>query len=203
VFDISKIDFERLKKEFGRSASRHTTVQSLKQLIDDRLRRLMEQNPLRADFQKRYEEIVAEYNREKDRVTIEKTFEELMRFYGDMDEESRRASREDLDEETLAVFDLLNKPELTANERKKIKHIASSLLSKLKDSKLRIDHWQDKEAIRDAVKTVIRDYLWNDETGLPSDKYDEDEVSLKTDDVYRHMYRAYPTVPSPFYGGAA
>ncbi len=35
------------------------------------------QNPLRTDFQQHYEQIVAEYNREKDRVTIEKTFEEL------------------------------------------------------------------------------------------------------------------------------
>ncbi len=36
VYDISKNDFERLKKEFERSGSKRTTVQNLKQVIDDR-----------------------------------------------------------------------------------------------------------------------------------------------------------------------
>ncbi len=49
---------------------------------------------------------MAEYNREKDRVTIEKTFEALFRFVSDLDDEVSRAVREGLDEESLAVFDL-------------------------------------------------------------------------------------------------
>src|SRR5699024_1814762 len=52
---ISKISFERLRQEFGRSPTKNTTVH----------------NPLRTDFQKHYEEIVTEYNQEKDRVIIE------------------------------------------------------------------------------------------------------------------------------------
>lgn len=40
-------------------------------MIERRLHRLMLQNPLRTDFQRHYENIVAEYNREKDRATIE------------------------------------------------------------------------------------------------------------------------------------
>ena len=35
-----------------------------------------------------------------------------MRLVGDLDEESTRAMREGLDEETLALFDLLKKPDL-------------------------------------------------------------------------------------------
>lgn len=59
-----------------------------------------------------YELIVAEYNREKDRVTIEKTFEELLKFVKDLNEEENRFMREGLDEESLAIFDLLSKPDL-------------------------------------------------------------------------------------------
>ena len=66
-------------------APKRTTVQTLKIVIERRLQRLLQQNPLRTDFQKRYEEIVADYNREKDRVTIEQTFEELMRIIRDID----------------------------------------------------------------------------------------------------------------------
>ena len=66
--------------------------------------------------------------------------------------------------------------------------------------KLKIDHWRDKESTRDAVRVAIRDFLWSDKTGLPVDSYTEEEVGVvKAEDVFRHMYRACPTVPSPFY----
>ena len=92
----SRIDFDLLKREFKRSPKKKTTVQNLRQALEQRLRRMLAQNPLRTDFQQHYEEIVAEYNREKDRVTIEKTFEDLLRFTETLDEEEERAVREGL-----------------------------------------------------------------------------------------------------------
>jgi type I restriction enzyme, R subunit len=35
---------------------------------------MLARNPTRTDYQRKYEEIVADYNREKDRTTIEETF---------------------------------------------------------------------------------------------------------------------------------
>src|SRR5205814_4827099 len=116
TYDISQIDFDRLRKEFESSHAKNTTVQNLKEVVEKRLRRMIQQNPLRMDFQKHYEEIIEAYNQEKDRVTIEKTFEELLRFVDALDKESRRASRERLDEGTLALFDLLMKPDLSAED---------------------------------------------------------------------------------------
>ena len=202
-YDISKIDFDRLRQEFERSKAKRTTVQNLKQAIEQRLRRLLEQNPLRTDFQRHYEEIVAEYNREKDRVTIEKTFESLLRFFNELDEEDRRAMREGLDEESLAIFDLLKKQDLSLSDIKRIKAVAVGLLERLKAEKLRVDHWRDKESTRDAVRIAIKDFLWSDETGLPVDVYEENEVHIKAEEVFVHIFRAYPTVPSPYYAAAA
>ena len=202
-YDISRIDFDKLKKEFERSSSKRTTVQTLKQAIETRLRRLLKQNPLRTDFQQHYEAIVAEYNREKDRVAIERTFEALFTLVQELDEEESRAVREGLDEETLAVFDLLKKGELNAAHIKRIKAVAVSLLETLKAEKLRVDHWRDKEATRDAVRVTIQDFLWSDKTGLPVDSYTEDDVQVRSDEVFRHVFRAYPTVPSPYYQSAA
>lgn len=199
AYDISKIDFDRLRQEFERSPIQRTTVQNLKTVIEQRVQRLLLQNPLRTDFQQHYENIVAEYNREKDRVTIEKTFEALLRFINEMSDEESRAVREGLDEESLAIFDLLKKPDLSANEIKKIKAVAVELLNVLKAEKLRIDHWQDKESTRDAVRLAIRDFLWSEPSGLPIDQYTEDDVKARADEVYRHVYRVYPTLPSPFY----
>lgn len=38
----------------------------------------LEMNPMRSDLQERYEEIVAGYNREKDRATIETIFQHFL-----------------------------------------------------------------------------------------------------------------------------
>ncbi len=178
-------------------------MQNLKQAIEVRLQRLLAQNPLRTDFQQHYEQIVAEYNREKDRVTIEQTFEELFQFEQSLGDEERRSLREGLDEESLAIFDLLRKPGLDARDIKKIKAVAVELLARLKTEKLQIDHWCDKETTRDAVRVTIRDHLWSDDTGLPVDAYAEEDVNEKTEEVFRHVYRAYPVLPSPYYASTA
>ena len=77
------------------------------------------------------------------------------------------------------------------------------LLAQLKREKLTIDHWRDKEATRDAVQLTIHNFLWDDATGLPSPTFTETDVSKKTAAVFAHIYRAYPTLPSPFYPVAA
>jgi len=191
IYDISRIDFDRLRKEFEKSPAKRSAVQMLKDVIEKKLARMLAQNPLRTDFQKHYEEIIAEYNREKDRVTIEKTFEELMRVLEELDDEEMRAVREGLDEETLALFDLLKKPGLSKKEIDRIKGVATELLSKLKAERLNVDHWRDKQATRDAVKVAIHDFLYDDRSGLPEPTYSGEEVEEKTATIYRHIFQQY------------
>jgi len=69
--------------------------------------------------------------------------------------------------------------------------------------KLRVDYLREKEAIRNAVRITIRDFLWNDQTGLPTESYAEEEIDLKTDAVFRHIYWAYPRLPSPIYSASS
>jgi type I restriction enzyme, R subunit len=199
LYNIAAIDFDRLRKEFERSPIKKTTIQNLRQVIEKKLKFLIERNPTRADFQRHYEEIVAEYNREKDRVIIEKTFEALLAFVKSLDEEEDRAMREGLDEESLAIYDILKKPDLSASEIKQIKKIADELLSTLKKEKLKIDHWGAKESTRDAVRVAIQNFLYSEKTGLPIGTYSEDEVSNKTEEVFQFIYRVYPKLPSPYY----
>ena len=198
VYDISKIDFDRLRQEFERTPAKRTTVQNLRYVIEQRLQRLIAQNPLRTNFQGHYEEIVHEYNQEKDRVTIEHTFEALLRFVKELDEEEARAIREGLDVESVAVYDLLRKPDLNAKEIARIKQIAVELLATLKAEKLRVNQWRDKEGTRDAVRSTIFDFLYSDKTGLP-DSYSDEEIKAKSEDVFRHVFYAYPTIPSPLF----
>lgn len=97
------------------------------------------------------------------------------------------------------MFDLLKKPDLSPQEIKRIKDMAVELLETLKAEKLRIAHWTDKEATRDGVRLAIQDFLWSESTGLPVNQYTEDDVRARAEEVYRHIYRAYPTLPSPYY----
>ena len=66
-----------------------------------------------------------------------------------------------------------------------------------------VHQWRDKEATRDAVKNAIRDFLWREETGLPTSAYSDADVETKTADVFRHIHYAYPRLPSPVYGDRA
>ncbi len=76
------------------------------------------------------------------------------------------------------------------------------LLETLKAEKSRIGHWCHKESTLDAVRLTIRDYLWSEKTGFP-EAYSEAEVREKTEAVFIHVFRAYPTVPSPCYASMA
>lgn len=191
-----------MRQEFAHGHAQRTTTQNLRHVVELRLQKLLAQNPLRAEYQQRYEEIIAAYNREKDRATIEATFEALLKFAQSLGEEETRAYREGLDEESLAIFDLLTKPDPSAADIQRIKRVAVDLLALLKREKLGVDHWRDKKATRDAVQPAIHNYLWNDKIGLPAPAYNEIQVNDKTAAVYAHIYRAYPTVPSPYYATA-
>lgn len=199
LFDISKIDFEKLAKEFERGQRKHTAVQSLKAMIESRLAKLLAKNPLRKDLQARYEEIVADYNREKDRATIEATFQQLLLLTQDMSDEEQRAVELGLDEETLALFDLLRKPDLDKKGIEQLKQVAQGLLDALKARLTEIADWQATEANRDAVRVTIHDYLYADATGLPVDSYDERDIDTLSTEVFQHVWRVYPTLPSPVY----
>jgi len=60
TYDISKIDFERLRQEFEKVKRKKTVTQDLRQAIEKKLAAMLARNPLRTNFQERFEEIVAE-----------------------------------------------------------------------------------------------------------------------------------------------
>jgi type I restriction enzyme R subunit len=186
-FDISAIDFDRLRAEFAKRPSKRTDTLNLMDAIERRLERLLRENPTRTNFQLHYEEIVAAYNSEKDRVTIETTFEALLKFVSALDDESARAMREGLDPESLTLFDLLKKPELPKPDIDRIKKVAVSLLTTLEMRKNEIDDWKAKEATRDVMRQQIYDFLYSDDTGLPA-SYSPDEIMQKSEAIFDHFY---------------
>lgn len=186
LYDISKIDFEKLKREFERSPKKNTTVQSLKDALQRKLELMLRQNPTRTDFQRHYEELVSEYNSEKDAVNSERTFAALLVLAGELDEEQRRAVREGLTEETQTLFDLLMKPDLEKADIKRLKQVAVGLYETLQAQIEAMQDFAAKQATRDQIRVTIRNYLWDENKGLPV-SYGEPEIEAKTDAVLAHL----------------
>lgn len=186
LYDISKIDFNRLQKEFERSPAKNTTVHSLKEVIEKKLLKMLMQNPMRTDFQKHYEEVIGAYNNEKDRVTIEATFEALLKLVDALGEEEQRAVKEGLSEESLALFDVLLKPNLSKQEIDRIKKVAEGLYATLKSELARVQNFAAKQGTRDDIKVKIKNFLWDDQTGLP-ESFAPEDVEEKTEAVFSHL----------------
>jgi len=71
TFDLSQIDLEKLRDEFAKKV-RHkaTALQDIREIVEQKLAEMLARNASRMDYQLKYEEIVAGYNSEKDRVTL-------------------------------------------------------------------------------------------------------------------------------------
>ena len=122
TFDLSQIDLQRLRDEFANKVKRKATaLQDIRVIVEQKLAEMLKHNPQRMDYYKRYQAIVADYNREKDRTTIEATFAKLAELVASLDDEQRRAAEEGLSEHELALFDLLTKDKLGKAEREKVK----------------------------------------------------------------------------------
>ncbi len=110
----------------------------------------------------------------------------MLKLVDELSEEEQRAVKEGLSEESLALFDLLLKPDLSKKEIDHIKKVAEGLYKTLNEEVRRIQNFAAKQGMRDEIKIKIKDFLWDEETGLP-ESFAPDEVEEKTDAVFRHL----------------
>lgn len=190
--DLGNLDIDKLRKAFARVQRKNTMVYDLQQAVEQKLEQMLRKNPLRLDFYERYQQIIKEYNQGKTLEDTVSAFDKLSEFIKDLSAEDARAIKEQLDEDSLAVFDLLRSGKiLEAGDIKEVKKVAVDVLLKLKDEKLNIERWRESRQITAQVKTIIYDTLqW-----LPQNVYSDVDVTEKTLQVYQHVYSNF--------GGAA
>ncbi len=195
VMDLSKIDFEALRKRFKESKHRNTDLEVLKAAIRAQLEKLVRINKTRADFQQKFEELIESYNAGS--RNIEDLFNELVALSRTLGEEEQRHVREHMTEEELVVFDILTRPapELSAEERVEVKRVAKQLLERLKA--LLVLDWRKRQAARARVEDAIKDLL---DSGLPR-AYSTDLYKQKCSAVFEHFYESYPQREANVYSG--
>ena len=186
-FDISRIDFGLLAKEFSKTKRLNLIVKDLEALIQERISAMLAVNPNRVDYYKRYMDIIEAYNSEQDRTTIEKTFMELMKLTQSMSEEEQRYVREGFsNDEELSIYDLLFSDNLSKNDIVKIKKLAVELLKKIKERIAQMDHWTDKDETRATVQNLIRDELY---MNIPDSMFGQMDHYREV--IYEHVYTHY------------
>ena len=190
-FDISRIDFDLLRREFAKVKNKNLMLKDLDELIRQRLDALLFSNPQRINYYERYQQIIEDYNSEQNRATIEKTFMDLMDLANSMGQEEQRYVREGFSsDEELSLYDLLFSENLSKQDIKQIKQVAVDLLAKVKTKISELDHWTDKQETKAAVDNLIRDTLWAE---LP-ESYDEISISGYRQKIYEYVYTRYPDV---------
>jgi len=138
------------------------------------------------DYQRKYEEIVADYNREKDRATIEETFRRLVELVNSLDEERKRATKEGLSEDELALFDLLQKDGLDKTARERVKQASRELLASIKARLAELDRFWEKEQTKADVEVFILDTVF---ASLPTPPFTAGEKKLVAGNVYAHVWQ--------------
>lgn len=185
--DLSQIDFEKLRNEFaGKVHRKHAAVQEIRDVVEKKLAQMLARNPLRMDYYKRYQEIIADYNREKDQATVEATFAQLVALAAGLDAEQRRAIDEGLSEEELALFDLVLKSDLTKADRERVKQASKGLLAALQEKLREMPAWTENAATQADVEVFILDRLWQ---SLPKPPYTDAEAEAVAGRVYELVWQ--------------
>jgi len=187
LYDLSQIDLEKLRDEFAKKVKRKATaLQNIRDLVEQKLAEMLAHNPQRMDYYKRYQEIIADYNREKDRVTIEETFAKLADLANSLDAEQRRAVEEGLSEDELALFDLLQKKSLGKAERERLKEASRDLLQALQNLLAPLDQWTQKVQTQAEVEVFILDHLYS---LLPSPLFSDADKTETAKKVYSFIWQ--------------
>ena len=187
TIDLSQINMDRLRDEFGRRVRRKASViEDIRQVVEEKLAQMLARNPLRMNFERKYQEILAAYNADKDRATIEQTFAALLDLANGMDAEQRRAAEEGLSEEQLALFDLLQRGDLSKADRERIKQASRELLAGVLAVIAPLDRWTEKEQTQAEVQTFVLDHVYEQLPEPPYTSADKQELAAL---VYRHIWQ--------------
>jgi type I restriction enzyme R subunit len=193
--DLSQIDFAKLRDEFANKVRRkHAALQDIRDIVEKKLSQMLARNPMRMDFYRTYPEIIAEYNREKDRVTVEETFAKLVALANSLDAEQKRAVEEGLGDDELALFDLIFKEPVSKADRERLKQASKKLLASLREILRPMPDWTQNTSTQAEVKIHILDHLWQT---LPRPPYTEQETEQVAARIYDYVFQRSASGANP------
>ncbi|MGH8502456.1 MAG: type I restriction endonuclease subunit R [Gammaproteobacteria bacterium] len=183
TWDLSKIDFEKLREDFRQTAYKNIEIADLRAFLEHRLEQMLKQNATRVDFAQKLQGIIDAYN--AGGSSNENYFDELLKFTKDLKSEEERHVKEGLSEDELEIFDLLKTEAMTEAEVQKVKLAAKSLLRRLVDElpKVLVQDWHKDARSQKIVRSAVEQVL---DVNLPA-SYDRIVFKGKCDNVFDAM----------------
>ena len=138
------------------------------------------------DLYKRYQEIIADYNKDKDDAEIQRVFDDLMTLHDSLDQEEQRYIREGFKtEKELAVFDLLSKDKtsITKGDIDKIKKVAQELMDTVEQRRQEMGDLRDRASSQAQMKAAIIDRMLE---GMP-DEFSSEEIEVHAEVIYQYV----------------
>ena len=181
TWDLSRIDFDKLRQDFGAAVYKNIEIADLRGFIAQKLELMLAQNRMRSPFGQRFQQIIDNYN--AGGSSTEQYFEQLVQFSQDMRDEDERAAREGLTEDELEIFDLLCKESMTQAETQKVKLAAKALLRRLLNEppQVLVQDWYKTDQTRRIVRSAVAEVL---DRELPQESYDRALLQSKCDNVF-------------------
>lgn len=183
AWDLSKINFDKLREEFRQAAYKNIEIADLRAFIEHKLEQMLKQNMTRTDFAQRLQQIIDTYN--SGGSSTENYYDDLLAFTKDMRAEDERHVREGLTEDELELFDLLKQDKMTRDETAKVKLAAKSLLHRLLEEhpKVLVQDWYKDSQTQKVVRSAVEEVLDHE---LP-ESYDRVLFRKKCDNVFEMM----------------
>ncbi len=182
-FKLSELNLD----EFTTSLRPETTyleIERLVNLLKKKLQSMIHVNPRRVDYLERLQELIYKYN--EGSANIADYPAEVIAFTRELSEEEQRSGREGLDEEELAIADLLAADiQLSEKDWHMVKSITHTLFEKIKASGDLVHSWYTKLETNGSIKSIIKQVL----SQLP-DCYDK-SYNKKCEETYQYIRVAY------------
>jgi type I restriction enzyme R subunit len=184
VFNLSKLDFDKLKEEFKEKEHKNIEIADLRVFLERKLTIMLLENSTRTPFAERFQKIIDKYNAGSN--TQEDYYNDLVNFTENLKDEDERYIKEGLSKDELELFDILKKDKMTKAEEIKVKTAAKHLLKRLCEEKPPVlvqDWWKDYQSrlkVNDAVEKVL-------DEDLP-DSYDRILFKEKSTRVFELIY---------------
>lgn len=181
--DISRLDLKAIE-ELLRSKKKRTAAEQLIGITRNHVERMVQLNKARSYLLERLRQMINDYN--SGSMNVEQFLDSIRDLIKEMEAEEKRAAKENMSEEELAILDILTKPamSLTDKDIKAVKKVTRDLLVSLKN-KLVID-WRNRQQSRAEINVAIKEALMN----LP-DCYTPEMISNKRESVYQHIFDSY------------
>lgn len=185
TWDLSKLNFEKLKEDFKVKEHKHIEISELRSFIERKLGQMIQRNLTRLDFAEKLQEIIDTYN--SGGSSTENYYDELLGFTETLKKEEERHIRLGLTEDELELFDILKKEKITQDEEKIIKLAAKRLLRRLlqEKPKVLVQNWYKDSQSQAKVRTAVEEVL---DKNLPK-SYGKKIFQNKCNSIFELVYR--------------